>query len=326
MDYEKVTIERIRFASDMSLAYYKKPIVCTYSGGKDSDLMLEMFIRSGVPFEVHNSHTTVDAPPTVYHIRNKFRQLEERGIKCHIEKPPVNKSDPKKRRFTMWSLIVKKKMPPTRLARYCCAILKETSCRNRMIATGVRWDESFARTSRGNYEVLGKTKRDRIVLTDQDMTGEKYQSEYQQMVLPGLDEGEIMLMNDNSKRRMFIEKCELKAKTVCNPIIEWPEKEVWNFLESEHVETNPLYKQGFRRVGCIGCPVADKARYFEFEMFPTYERAYIRAFGKMLEAMKEDGTGRIPSWNSGEEVFAWWMGEEGIKGQITIDDYTSEFY
>ena len=114
-------------ASEMSLRHYEKPIVCTYSGGKDSDVMLELFKRSGVPFEVHNSHTTVDAPHTVYHIRDRFKKLENQGIKCEIELPPVNKSDPQKRRFTMWSLIVKKKFPPTRLKRYCCSILNCSS-------------------------------------------------------------------------------------------------------------------------------------------------------------------------------------------------------
>lgn len=63
MDLEQKAIERIKLASQMSLRYYDKPLVCTYSGGKDSDVMLELFIRSGVPFEAHNSHTTVDAPP-----------------------------------------------------------------------------------------------------------------------------------------------------------------------------------------------------------------------------------------------------------------------
>ncbi len=62
MDLERKGIERIRLASDMSLSHYKRPLVCTYSGGKDSDVMLELFKRSGVPFEVHNSHTTADAP------------------------------------------------------------------------------------------------------------------------------------------------------------------------------------------------------------------------------------------------------------------------
>lgn len=49
MDKERKAIERIKTASEMSSGYYKKPLVCTYSGGKDSDVMLELFKRSGVP-------------------------------------------------------------------------------------------------------------------------------------------------------------------------------------------------------------------------------------------------------------------------------------
>lgn len=320
MDLEQKSIERIRVASEMSLHHYKKPIVCTYSGGKDSDLMLELFIRSGVPFEVHHSHTTADAPHTVYHIRKKFYELELNGIKCELEKPPVNKSDPKGRRFTMWSLIPKKKIPPTRNKRYCCAILKEGSCRNRMIATGVRWNESQARSERGEYEVIGKTKKDRISINDEEMAGKEKKKEFEQLTIPGIDSGEIMLMNDNGKRRSFIEKCELKAKTVCNPIIEWATKEVWDFLQSEKVEIYPLYEMGFDRVGCIGCPMAEKTRCFEFSVFPTYKMAYIHAFDKMLEAMLNDGTGRIPEWKNGQEVFDWWMENNIIPGQMEFDD------
>lgn len=118
MDNEKRAIELIEMASEMSERYYKKPIVCTYSGGKDSDVLVELFLRSGVEFEVYNSHTTADAPQTVYHIREKFKQLEEKGIKCTIQKPELS----------MWQLIPKKKMPPTRWMRYCCSYLKETAC------------------------------------------------------------------------------------------------------------------------------------------------------------------------------------------------------
>lgn len=222
----------------------------------------------------------------------------------------------------MWSLIVKKKMPPTRLARYCCAILKEGSCRNRMIATGVRWGESNARSQRSEFEVLGKTKNDRIGLNDTDITGQEQKPEYEQLSLPGIEnKEEIMLMNDNGKKRKFIERCELKAKTVCNPIIEWPDKDIWDFIGSEKIKVNPLYKMGFCRVGCIGCPMADKARYFEFNMFPTYKRAYIHAFEKMLEALNADGTGRKTRWKTGEDVFAWWMEEQAVPGQMGFNDY-----
>ena len=81
MDLERKAVERIRTASEMSLHYYGKPLVCTYSGGKDSDVVLELFRRSGIPFEVHNSHTTADAPQTVYHIREVFRSLELDGVR-----------------------------------------------------------------------------------------------------------------------------------------------------------------------------------------------------------------------------------------------------
>ncbi len=79
MDKEQKAIERIKLASQLSLQKYGKPLICTYSGGKDSDVLLELFKRSGVPFEAHNSHTTVDAPETVYHIRKVFHDLENEG-------------------------------------------------------------------------------------------------------------------------------------------------------------------------------------------------------------------------------------------------------
>ena len=72
MDLEQKAIERIRLASEMSLQHYEQPLICTYSGGKDSDVMLELFRRSGVPFEVQHSLTTVDAPQTVQHIKKSI--------------------------------------------------------------------------------------------------------------------------------------------------------------------------------------------------------------------------------------------------------------
>lgn len=220
----------------------------------------------------------------------------------------------------MWQLIVKKKMPPTRMARYCCAYLKEDACKNRMIATGVRWDESSARADRGEYEVLGKTKKDRIKISDSEMSENQGETEeFEQMTIPGISE--IMLMNDNSKKRKFIEKCELKAKTVCNPIIEWTDYDIARFIAGEGIHINPLYNMGFSRCGCVGCPMAGKNRYFEFSMFPTYKRAYIRAFDKMLEVMRNDGTGRKPRWKDGNDVFSWWMEERDTPGQLSFEGY-----
>lgn len=164
MDLEKKAIERIKTASEMSLKFYEKPLVCTYSGGKDSDVLLELFKRSEIPFELHHSHTTADAPQTVWHVREVFKKAEEGGIKAQIQIPTF-----KGERISMWSLIPMKVTPPTRIARYCCQVLKETGCKNRMIATGVRWDESLKRSKREAYETFGATAKSAIRISDEKM-------------------------------------------------------------------------------------------------------------------------------------------------------------
>ena len=311
MDKEQNAIELIKMASDMSIRHYGKPIVCTYSGGKDSDVLLELFLRSGIPFEAHNSHTTADAPETVYHIRDKFKRLEEKGIKCTIQKPILS----------MWQLIPKKKMPPTRKARYCCAYLKETACENRMISTGVRWDESNARKERGAMEVITPQKKDKLVLQRGDIYEEP--EENKQLSLFDQEPEEIMLMNDNSKKRKMIESCQLKAKTVCNPLVDWTDREIWEYIEAERIDTNTLYQCGFSRVGCIGCPMADKQRNFQFSVFPKYKQMYINAFKRMLEELKK--IGKPPTWKNENEVFEWWMDSREIEGQMSLEDYYQDY-
>ena len=148
----------LRLAADMSKEYYHKPLILTYSGGKDSDVMLQLAIECLKPdeFEVLNSHTTVDAPETVYYIKDKFQELNEMGIKTTIHYPHDKDGKPK----SMWSLIEERQMPPTRLARYCCQELKETSIPNRLIAIGIRESESVSRRNRDVFATRGKNKKE----------------------------------------------------------------------------------------------------------------------------------------------------------------------
>lgn len=293
MDKEHKSIERIKLASDMSLQHYGKPLVCTYSGGKDSDVMLELFRRSGIHFEVHNSHTTADAPDTVRHIKEIFRRLELEGISCEIQMPTY-----KGERTNMWKLIPQKLMPPTRLVRYCCAVLKETGCSNRYIATGVRWNESASRKARGEFEKVGHKKAE----------AENF--------------SEIMLMNDNTASRRMTELCMQKHKMVVNPIIDWTHHDIWDYIHSENIKTCELYKRGYDRVGCIGCPMAGKARWKEFSDFPQYKKLYLHAFDRML--LERARRGKESKWKTAEEVFLWWMEDDNIPGQMSLEDYLED--
>lgn len=289
MDEVDKAIERLKLGSDMSLRYYGKPLMITYSGGKDSEVLADLAIKAKIPIEIVNSHTTADAPPTVYHIRNQFKKWENDGIDCKIVYPKY-----KGHSTSMWALIPIKKMPPTRLTRYCCAVLKETTGNGRMIATGVRWAESVARAkNRSQFEVFTAKWQNKILLSDND-----------------------------DKRQLF-ETCTLKAKRVVNPIIDWTDNDIWEYAKSEKLCLNPLYDCGFERVGCIGCPLASKSRAKEFAAFPKYRDMYISAFARMLEVRKAESkkAGRPDAWESPIDVYHWWMEDGVCRGKLRWRTY-----
>lgn len=286
MDKEQQAMERIRTASEMSLRLFKKPLLLADSGGKDSAVICRLAENAGIPFEIVHSHTTADAPPTVYHVRDRAKMFEEKGIKYTISHPTY-----KGQRVSMWSLIPIKKMPPTRIVRYCCDILKEQAGRGRFLVTGVRWSESTSRkNNRGVLEVQHKSKERRLTLA-----------------------------NDNDESRRLFETCQMKGKRVCNPIVDWPDQDIWDYLTDQKVQINPLYYEGCTRVGCVGCPIAGKARYHEFSMFPKYQGLYISAFDRMIKVRNDEGL--QTEWQTGTDVFHWWMEDGVLPGQIEMEAY-----
>lgn len=290
MDLEQKALSRLRMASEMSLQLYGLPLVVTDSGGKDSTVIRTLAARAGIPYELMHNHTTVDAPETVRFVRDTFRDAEAEGIKCTVTYPHY-----KGKRITMWDLIVEKGAPPIRVMRYCCAVCKEQNGNDRFIVTGVRWAESHAR------------KRNRAMLE----------------VLHRDQKKQLMLNEDNDETRQLFESCQLKGKRVCNPIVDWTDDDVWNYIHSEKIMLNPLYSEGFCRIGCVGCPMAGRAkREREFARWPTYRSAYIRAFDRMLDKMREEGRQIITQWgDTGKDVFHWWMEDGVLPGQMEISEW-----
>lgn len=136
-------------------------------------------------------------------------------------------------------------------------------------------------------------------------------------------EKRIILMGDNDEKRQLFEMCSIKGKMTVNPIVDWSDNDVWDYTHSEHLPVNPLYCEGQKRVGCIGCPVAvRRGRQREFMRWPAYEKMYISAFGRMLDARKAKG---LPcDWQTGMDVFHWWMEDDNINGQLSMDDLMEE--
>ena len=112
----------------------------------------------------------------------------------------------------------------------------------------------------------------------------------------------MVLANDNEESRDMIEQCYQRRKTVLNPIIDWTDSDVWEFIHEYDVPYCHLYDCGYKRLGCIGCPMSSSAQT-ELERYPKYKEAYIRAFDRMLKNRE----GLPTEWESGEEVLNWWL-------------------
>lgn len=198
-----------------------EPYYLCYSGGKDSDCIRILAELAGVKHECKHNLTTVDAPETVYYV------WETIG-KENVEMPELS----------MWQWIVKKRMPPTRLARYCCEKLKERGGKGRVKITGVRWEESSGRKERaGVVNVIGKQKT------------MKKLAEEMEVDFGRTKQGGLVMNDDNSETRRFVETCYRTTSTMINPIVDWTEDDVWEFLHYYGCQSNPLYQCGQRRIG-----------------------------------------------------------------------------
>ena len=124
----EVAIQRLK-TFEPSEGYY-----LAFSGGKDSAVIKALADMAGVKYDAHYNVTSVDPPELVRFIKEKYPDV--------IWEYPRHKDGT---RATMWNLIPKKKMPPTRLVRYCCQVLKESGGDGRFTITGVRWAESSNR-------------------------------------------------------------------------------------------------------------------------------------------------------------------------------------
>ena len=266
----EVAYERYRWAAKEAERLFDMPLVVQYSGGKDSDVILQLAKESGVPFRVTHNLTTADPPDNVYYIRRVFAALREEGIDCRINVP----------RRSLWRIMRETLVIPSRIMRVCCSELKERKMPDApYIVTGVRWAESAGRRAKSGIAMV-YTARERGVEEKAAAAG-------------------LLTTDDASSRRLF-EQCQLRGVRVLNPIIDWSDGDVWSYLHSRGIEGNPLYKEGWTRIGCVGCPRAGRrARELAFARYPKLYKAWRDAIAYVIERRKEMGN---PMFLEGKEA------------------------
>ena len=250
--------ERLALKMQPNIGFY-----VGFSGGKDSQVTLELVKMAKVKYRAIYNVTTNDPAENVRFIKKYY--------------PDVEFSVPQK---SYLNLITQNGVP-TMSNRWCCDKFKETSGVGCVVITGVRREES---KKRAEYEEISKKNRSK-----------------------------------NKRGRVDIDKMEAnefrcvggKDKFMVYPILEWREKDVWEFIAMRGIQVNPCYKNR-TRVGCVFCPFAKPKDIKEYcETHPKLKMAFIHAIEK-YRVGKSDRQ-KLPT---AEDYFNWWVSRISLKDYI----------
>lgn len=117
----------IKLLRAIQRAHEGEQIEIAYSGGKDSDVILQLAKEAGINYRAIYKNTTIDPPGTLAHVR---------AMGVEIRQP--NKS---------FLQIVREKGLPSRYSRFCCSELKEYKILD-VCVMGIRREESSKRAAR----------------------------------------------------------------------------------------------------------------------------------------------------------------------------------
>ena len=190
------------------------------------------------------------------------------------------------------------KMLPTQWTRFCCKELKESTNEHAVTLTGVRKSESARRSKR--KEVFLQTRRRHPEFVEG--TFDQF-TRYQETT---------------------VECLKGKDKLTVNPILEWSESEVWQFIHQENLPVNPLYTKGYKRVGCLFCPMSNiKNIRREAHDYPKYYQAILRLIHRIrAEKFNDENTDDWGTFTD-EEVFWFWAQKQGPKNAAASKLQTS---
>ena len=113
-----------------------------------------------------------------------------------------------------------------------------------------------------------------------------------------------------SKRQMM-EACHRSrlGRKLFHPIIEWSTSDVWQYIRERGLRYCSLYDEGFRRLGCVLCPMQTQAQTErDRERFPKLCAQWERTVKSTFRpATMEHG------FRTAEEYWQWWLDRDAEK-------------
>ncbi len=127
---------------------------------------------------------------------------------------------------------------------------------------------------------------------------------------------------ESARRRGLWKTVNKNKKTglIIAPIAYWTDEDVWEFHRLRGIPHCCLYDEGFKRLGCIGCPLAGPAgQKREFERWPRYEALWRKGFQMLWDrhhgVPNQKGNPRFfEKFESVDAFFKWWVSGRAWEG------------
>ena len=258
------SIELLQKAEKIAMNYDKDDgFFLAFSGGKDSQALYHIAELGGVKFKAHMNLTSVDPPEVIRFVK-----------KCY---PDVELVKPKE---SIYSIAIRKKILPTMRVRWCCAEFKESAGAGKVTLIGIRHEESSRRAKRNEVEISSRKFSGTLDELEEYRQEQKVKKARKKSQKDGVN-----MMNADQEQTLGC--IHGKESLLISPIILWTERDVWEFLNQVvQVAHCELYDEGWRRLGCICCPMSSaKHRRMEELRWPHVKRNWIKA----IKAIRNDG-------------------------------------
>lgn len=256
------SIELMQKAEKLALRYDADDgFYLAFSGGKDSQALYHCAVLGGVKFKAHMNFTSVDPPQVIRFVRRHY--------------PDVVTHAPTK---SIYQLAVDRGILPSMRIRWCCADLKESAGAGKVTLIGIRKWESARRAQRHEVEVSNRQfsgSLEEFSVWQEQKIKEKEEKLLRKMKREGKKVNEDYFSADKENEVRCING---KDSILISPIFEWTEQDVWYFLnEVVKVQHCELYDQGYKRIGCILCPMSSyRQKVKEMKDFPHVKRNWLK--------------------------------------------------
>ncbi len=130
-----------------------------------------------------------------------------------------------------------------------------------------------------------------------------------------------------SKRQMTEHCIKGKGKTYLHPIIDWQDVDVWQYIKERNLKYCCLYDEGFKRLGCIMCPIAG-TRKSEGDRWPkirdAWRRAAFRYFDNYGITNHIKHESKANPFSTKEQYWQWWLSNDSVQNYIDSQNVAFE--